>query len=483
MDFPAVTDAIHRLVFDWPAFLVFTAAALALTVVLRGVQFARAGLIARETLGAIRERNLGASGQVSAFQATMISLCGTVGTGSIVGVTTAILLGGPGAVLWMWAFGLLGMALKFSEATLAVHFRRVYGDGSTSGGPFEVISRGLRQPWLGRAFAVLCVAAAVGAGNLTQVSATATSLQANFSLAPILTGFGLAAVVLAIIGGGPVRIARTAQVLFPTMLVVYAAGALLLIVRNASVLPGALGGVFANAFSFDAASSGLAAYTVLQVIATGVGRGIVVTGAGLGVSSVAHAQAQVDHPVRQGFWGVAEVLVALVVSTLTALTVLCVPDVWRNNLTGVPAEIVATVFRDLGATREGGMVTGYNASMTALGGGVLSVSIALFTVATMIAWAFYAEEAAGHLFGDAVRWPFRLAWAGVAFLAPLGDFGGLLAFSEALLGLMALPNLVAVVTLAPVVAGLTRGFFRGEPYLAPGEAPREPITLELLDLA
>ncbi len=468
MDFASV---LRLIAFDWPLFLVVLLVAIFYTIITRGVQFSKVGLIARETLGAIRERHLNSTGRITAFQATMIALCGTVGTGSIVGVSAGILIGGPGALLWLWLFGLLSMALKFAEATLAVHYRRVYTDGSTFGGPFVYIARGLHRRGggiLGGVFAVLAVLAAFSIGNLAQVSGAATALDASFDIPSVVWSLLLAGLTLIIIGGGSVRIARTAQVLFPLMVVFYAVMALALVLKNIGGLGGALISVFSNALNFQAAAAGGAAYGAQVIISQGLGRGIFATSAGLGVSSIAHAQAQVDHPVRQGFWGVVEVAVALVISSLTALAMLSVPGLWQNNLSGAPAEVIRTVFSGLGANFDShGMMTGSNDLLVTLGSGGLAVAIALFALATMIAWAFYAEEAATYLLGEVVRWPIRLMWAAVAFLAPVvvSDYGSFLGGVEVLVGLMAIPNIAALALLHPIVASLTRGFFLGEPYV------------------
>ncbi|NJK45880.1 MAG: sodium:alanine symporter family protein [Pleurocapsa sp. SU_196_0] len=252
-------NLLRLVAFDWPLFLVVLALAAFYTIITKAIQFSRAGLIARETLGAIRERNLGSSGQITAFQATMIAMCGTVGTGSIIGVTAGILLGGPGAVLWLWIFALLSMALKYGEATLSVHFRRVYTDGSTFGGPFVYIARGLGGrigAAIGGLFALLAILAAFGVGNLAQVSGAATTLDASFNVPSVIWSFALSVLVLLVIGGGPKRIARTAQILFPVMVVLYAVLALALMLKNITGLGGAFVSIFSNALSFQAAGAG-----------------------------------------------------------------------------------------------------------------------------------------------------------------------------------------------------------------------------------
>ncbi len=471
-------ELLRTLILVVPLFL----AAILYTIISGGIQFAKLGLIITETIGAIRERHFGSSGQITAFQATMVALCGTVGTGSIVGVTAGILLGGPGAVLWMWIFGILAMALKYGEVVLALHLRRIYSDGSILGGPFMYISRGILPAplgkFLGAAFSVLAIIAAFALGNLAQISGATTALEASFDLRPVFSSLILAIVVLIIIGGGATRIARVAQVLFPLMLGIYAVLAIGLILKNFAMLPSAFISIFTNAFSYSTAAAGGAGYAILTIVSQGFARSIFATSAGFGVSSIAHAQAQVDHPVRQGFWGVVEVFVALVVSSLTALAVLTVPAVWQGMGEAIPAETVTSAFRDLGS-----FGTNFNDQLAGVGTGTLAVVITLFAIATTIAWALYAEEAFGHLFGDGLRWSVRLVWVGMVFLAPfiVAEYGTFLSGTEFLLAIMAIPNIIALFILMPVVRQLTQSFFQGEFYQAPDTPTARPVTQDGYD--
>ncbi len=457
-------------------------AAILYTVISGGIQFSKLGLIISETLGAIRERHFGSSGQITAYQATMIALCGTVGTGSIVGVTSGILLGGPGAIFWMWVFGFLAAALKYGEVVLAQHLRRIYSDGSILGGPFLYIARGVIPAALGKVlgagFALLAIIAAFALGNLAQISGATTALEASFELRPVFSSLILAVLVLLIIGGGATRIARVAQVLFPLMLAVYSVLALSLIIKNIGVLPSAIASIFTSVLSFNAAAAGGTGYALFAVISQGFARSIFANGAGLGVSSIAHAQAQVDHPVRQGFWGVVEVSVAMVVSSLTALAVLTVPAVWQGMGEAIPAETITSAFRSLGV-----IGTNFNVQLAGIGTGAFAVVLTLFAIATTIAWAFYAEEAFGFLFGDGMRWSLRLVWVGMIFLAPfmVVDFSAFLVSAEVLLAIMAIPNIIALFILMPVVQKLTRGFFNGEFYQPPDMPTPRPVTQDVYD--
>ncbi len=441
-------DQLGSWVWGLEMMLVFLAVGLYLSVRTGFIQFSKAGVIFRETIGAIRERALGGDGQISPYQATMIALGATLGSGNIIGVTSAILLGGPGAIFWMWMAALVGMATKFAEATLAVHFRQRFADGSVSGGPMYYISRGLGLPWLGGIFAILAAIAAFGIGNVTQVSALSGALYENAGIPPVWTGLFVAVVVAFVLAGGVVRIAKFAQLLVPFMVVLYLLAALAALVLHAGNLIPAFLSIFSSAFSVHAGVAGGVGFTIQQMIKAGVGRGIFSNEAGLGSAPIAHAQAQVDHPVRQGFWGVVEVFVdTIVVNTFTALVVLSAAS-WSKG--GLPEDVLYGSFGVLGAGLR-----------------IMPLVLALFVFTTVVSWAFYGEESAVFLLGEGIRWPYRLAYIVMAFVGGLGSFGTLVKISDTMNGLMAVPNLIALVVLGGLVAKLTRGFFSGEPWRPP----------------
>jgi len=441
-------NQINGWVWGFEMMLVFLGVGLYLTVRSGFIQFARIGVVLRETIGAIRERTLGGGGEISPFQATMIAMGATIGIGNIVGVTAAILAGGPGAIFWMWIAALVGMATKFAEATLAVHFRRRFADGSVSGGPMHYIARGLGLPWLGGLFAVFAAVAAFGIGNVVQVSAIAGTLETQLHIAPAWTGLFAGLVVAVVLAGGVRRIAYFAQTLVPLMVLFYLILAVSVLVLNAAGLWPALRSIFESAFSLQAGFGGAVGVATIEMIKAGVGRGIFSNEAGLGSAAIAHAQAQVDHPVRQGFWGVMEVFVdSIVINTFTALVVLST-GAWTAG--GTPYEVLGQGF--------GGIVSAQ---------ALLAVALALFAFTTLISWAFYGEESATFLFGEGIRWPYRLAYVVMAFVGGLGSFTALIKFSDTMNGLMAIPNLIALVLLGGVVAKLTRGFFSGEPWTPP----------------
>ncbi|GEM89740.1 alanine/glycine:cation symporter family protein [Oceanithermus desulfurans] len=441
-------NQINGWVWGFEMMLVFLAVGLYLTVRSGFIQFARIGVIFRETLGAIRERTLGSGGEISPFQATMIAMGATIGIGNIVGVTAAILAGGPGAIFWMWIAALVGMATKFAEATLAVHFRRQFADGSVSGGPMYYIARGLGLPWLGGLFAVFAAVAAFGIGNVVQVSAIAGTLETQLHIAPAWTGLLAGLVVAVVLAGGVRRIAYFAQTLVPLMILFYLVLAVAVLALNAAGIWPALRSIFESAFSLQAGFGGAVGVATIEMIKAGVGRGIFSNEAGLGSAAIAHAQAQVDHPVRQGFWGVMEVFIdSIVINTFTALVILST-GAWMAG--GTPYEVLGQGF--------GGIVSAQT---------LLAVALALFAFTTLISWAFYGEESATFLFGEGIRWPYRLAYVVMAFVGGLGSFTTLIKLSDTMNGLMAIPNLIALLLLGGVVARLTRGFFSGEPWTPP----------------
>lgn len=450
MDILAWNETLNRIVFGFPMKLVYLLVG-AYLVIFRIRWFSAPLRMARvafsETLGAIRERAYGFGSQITPYQATMVALSATLGTGHLLGMLAAVLVGGPGAVFWMWVGYFFGTGTKFAEATLAVHYRRRFADGSVSGGPMYYLSRGLpRLRFLGHLFAFFAAVAAFGIGNLSQAGAVGGALV-PLGAPPALVGLFLALLVGLVLGGGIVRVARFAQVVVPLKLLLFLVALGPLLVLYAGRIPEALALVFQAAFTPEAALGGAAGYSLFAVINAGLGRGIFANEAGLGSAAIAHAQAQVDHPVRQGFWGVTEMLVSFLVTSLTALTFVA-SGLWREG--GSAAEAAQALFQ-----------------AHPLGGVVLALTVAVFALGTMVSLGFYGEEAAAFLLGEGVRWPYRLAFAVLAFVGPLGGLEAFLAVSDTLNGLMALPNLLGLVLLGGVVGRLVYGFFRGEPWIPP----------------
>ncbi|MDT7920204.1 MAG: amino acid carrier protein [Meiothermus sp.] len=457
MDLLALNDYINRAVYGEWMMLVFILVGLYLSLRTGFVQFGRLGTALRETLGAIRERFLSFGGQITPFQAAMVAVSATIGTGHIIGMVGAVVLGGPGALLWMWIAYLVGMATKFAEAVLAVHFRRQYTDGSVLGGPMVYIRYGLgpRMAWLAALFALFTAIAAFGIGNLSQAGAVGAALAQEFDLPPAITGLLVALLVGVLLAGGIRSVARFAQMVVPLKLVLFLVAILPLLLMHLQNLPAALALIVSSALSFQAAAGGVAGAAVslglAEILKAGVGRGIFANEAGLGSAAIAHAQAQVDHPVRQGFWGLTEMLLSLTVTTLMALTFIA-SGLWQSYLGGDRVEAARALFAE-----------------HPLGVALLGLLLAVFALGTMVSWGFYGEEGAAYLFGEGIRWPYRLTFATFAFVGPLGGLAALTSVADTLNGLMAIPNLIALLALGGLVGRLVREFFSGMPWQPPQE--------------
>ncbi|MGQ9692178.1 MAG: alanine/glycine:cation symporter family protein [Thermaceae bacterium] len=449
MDILAVNETLNRLVYGLPMKLFFLLVGAYLGI-FRIPWFRLPLRVLRitfiETFGSIRERAFGFGGQITPFQAAMVALSATVGTGHLLGMLAAVLLGGPGAVFWMWVGYFLGTGTKFAEATLAVHYRRRFKDGSVAGGPMYYLSRGLPGLRLmGGLFAFFVAVSAFGGGNLAQGAALGGVLSPW--VPPGLLGLSLGILVVVLLGGGIRRVALFAQVVVPLKLLLFLLAILPLLFLHVGKLGQALALVLQAAFTPEAALGGAAGYTLFSAIDAGLGRGIFANEAGLGSASIAHAQAMVDHPVRQGLWGVMEMLVSWLVTSLTALAFIA-SGLWQTA--GSATEAAQALFQ-----------------AHPLGGAALAATVAVFALGTMVSWGFYGEEAAAYLLGEGIRWPYRLAFGVFALAGPLGGLEGFLAVSDTLGSLTALPNLLGLVLLGGVVQRLVQGFFQGEAWRPP----------------
>jgi AGCS family alanine or glycine:cation symporter len=433
---------INGYVWGWPMIVLLLGTGFVLTVLTGAVQFRYLGLALREVLGKITQKGA-APGSVSPFQAVATALASTVGVGNIAGVATAISLGGPGALFWLWLSGVLGMCTKFCEIVVALHYREPDAAGVMRGGAMYILRQGLGLPWLGTVFAGLVSLAAFGIGNMVQANSVADSLRASFGVAPWVTGIVIAAVTAAVILGGIRRIGEVTEVLVPVMALIYLAGGLVVLVRYAGELPAALGLVFEGAFSGTAATGAFAGSTVMLALRYGVARGLFSNEAGLGSAPMVHAAARTDHPVRQGLYGIFEVFVdTLLVCTTTGLVIL-VTDSWRDGSTG--AALAGQAFS-----------TGLPGTW---GNVVVTTSLVLFAFSTVIGWSYYGETAIVYLFGVRAALPYRLVWLVFIFLGAIGSLHLVWDVADTLNGLMAVPNLIAVLASIPLLLRLQREFF------------------------
>lgn len=387
----------------------------------------------------------GGEGDVKPFNALMTALSATVGTGNIAGVATAIALGGPGAVFYMWVIAFLGMATKYAEAVCAVKYRETDANGKFVGGPMYYLRNGVGGKVgmvLGVAFAIFGAIAAFGIGNGAQINSMAAVLSDSFGIPTLATGIVIAALVGFVILGGIKRIADVAGKLVPAMIVLYIGAGLLVIILNAAKIPEAFGLIFTYAFTPAAATGGFAGAAVAAAIRFGVARGVFSNEAGLGSAAIAHAAAKTNNPVKQGVIAMMGVFIdTIIVCTITALCILT-SGVWTSGANGA--------------------VLTSNAFAASFGGGnyVVAISLAIFSFTTLLGWSYYGERCWQYLFKEKSVMIYRIMWvvAIVWFANQKVDFVWNL--SDTLNGLMAIPNLIGLLILSPIVFKLTKEYFK-----------------------
>jgi len=389
-----------------------------------------------------RSRTAAGEGDISPFQALTTALAATIGTGNIAGVATAIYLGGPGAIFWMWVCALVGMATKYAEAVLAVKYRHLLPDGSMQGGPMRYIAEGLGLKWLGWLFALFGSIAAFGIGSMVQSNSVAVALTATWGIPPVGTGIVLALLTGVVIIGGIRRIGKVTEKLVPVMGVAYVLGALVILALNASALPGAFALIFSHAFAPAAASGGFAGAAVSAAVRFGVARGVFSNEAGLGSAPIAHAAARTNSPVRQGLIAMTGVFFdTVIVCSMTALVILST-GAWTSGETSSALTYLA-----------------FESALPGPGGLIVTIGIAIFAYSTMIGWAYYGEECIEYLFGLRARTPYRYLFCLLIAVGAFQKVGFVWDFSDTMNGAMAIPNLIGLLGLSGVVVATTREAF------------------------
>lgn len=381
-------------------------------------------------------------GDISPFQALMTALSATIGTGNIAGVATAIFLGGPGAVFWMWITALFGMATKYGEAVLAVKYREVDARGKRVGGPMYYIKNGLGDnwKWLGFLFALFGTIAAFGIGNMVQSNSVADVLNSNFNINPMLTGIVLAILVGLVILGGIKRIGEVAGKLVPIMAIAYVAGSLLVIFANFGQVGNAFKLIFSSAFSGTAATGGFAGAAVWAAIRFGVARGVFSNEAGLGSAPIAHAAAQTNDPVRQGMIGMLGTFIdTIIICTMTALVIL-LTGAWASGETG--ASLSALAYGE-----------GFNG-----GNYIVTFGLVIFAFTTLLGWSYYGERCAEFIFGENIIIPYRILWVAAILTGAIIKLNFVWLLADVMNGFMAIPNLIALALLSPVIFKITKEY-------------------------
>ncbi|MDO9041777.1 MAG: sodium:alanine symporter family protein [Desulfocapsaceae bacterium] len=411
---------------------------LYLTVILRGMQFRALP----HALRLIWHKEHAGDGDISHFAALMTALAATVGIGNIVGVATAISLGGPGAVFWMWMTGLVGMATKYAEAVLAVKYREK-GEHGMRGGPMYYLAKGAGLPKLGWIFALFTALATFGIGNMTQANAVATIFQSTFNIEPWLTGTVLMLLTGLVILGGIKSIGRFTSFLVPFMIVGYVGASLVVLALNASEIPHALALIFYHAFTPIAASGGFAGSVVAASMRYGIARGVFSNESGLGSAPIAAAAARTRDPVKQALVSMTQTFIdTLVVCTMTAMVILT-SHAWLEGV--APGQLTSVSFGEtLGHT---GVV-------------IVAVATALFAYSTLIGWNYYGEKAIEYLAGRRAIAPYRVVFVVVVIVGAMMKLEFVWNFSDLMNGMMAIPNIVGLLLLSKVVKEETERYFK-----------------------
>ena len=428
-----------------------------LTIRLGGLQFTK--LIAALRLAFFERKDAGAKGgDISQFQALTTALAATVGTGNIVGVATAIAVGGPGALFWMWVTALLGMASKYSEAFLGVRFRSKDAKGEVSGGPQYYLQRGIRGgfgKFLALFFAIAAVIASFGIGNMTQGNSIATNVEGSFGVPVWITGAVLAVMTLLVLVGGIKSIGRVTSALVPVMILFYVLGALYILVVNVVDIPEAFGLIFTSAFTGHAAAGGFLGSTLILAVQMGVARGIFSNESGMGSAAIAAAAANTTHPVRQGLVSMTQTFIDTIIVVSCTGLVIITTGVWDQG------EETAGVMTNLAFGH--GLPGEY-------GGMIVTVGLVLFAYSTILGWAYYGERNVERLFGRRGVMPYRVFFSVVVFIGATVPLSLVWTFSDLANGLMALPNLVGLLILSGLIARETRHYLRNDPQLRADKA-------------
>jgi AGCS family alanine or glycine:cation symporter len=446
-------DAIVGFVWGPAMLVLLLGTGLYYTVAMRFMPIRRIGTAFR-LLGRGRRPSETEKGDITPFQSLMTALSATIGTGNIAGVGTAIALGGPGAVFWMWVTALVGMATKYAEAVLAVKYREVDPRGRHVGGPMYYIKNGLgrRWAWLGFLFALFAAIAAFGIGNTVQSNSVTAVVSANFGIPNWITGLVMAALTFLVIIGGVKRIAGVAEFLVPIMAIAYVGGGLLIVLFNFADVPAGLQFIVQEAFTDTAATGGFAGAAVWAALRFGVARGIFSNEAGLGSAAIAHAAARANDPVRQGMVAMLGTFIdTIIVCTITALVIVTVH---------VPVEMADGSTQMLAAWASG--ETGAELSALAFGAGlpggtwIVTLGLMTFAFTTILGWSYYGERAAEYLFGVKVILPYRYVWVVFVFIGSVVQLNLVWTIADIMNALMAVPNLIALLLLSGTVLALTR---------------------------
>lgn len=384
-----------------------------------------------------------AGGDISNFSALMVAMAATIGTGNIIGVGTAIALGGPGAVFWCWLTGVFGVATKYAEALLSVKYRYKTSDGTMIGGPMVVIEKALKMKWLSVFFCIATICAAFGIGNMTQANSVSTLMQENFGVSTYVTGFIMAALIGLVTMGGIKWLSRVCEVFVPIMAVIYIIGCVAILLLNYTWIDGALLLILKSAFSLEAVGGGFAGGGIMLAMRYGISRGLFSNESGMGSAPIVSAAAKTDNAVKQ----------ALVSSTATFwdTVIICA-------LTGIVLVSSVLAYPDIDFS-DGAILTSMAfGKLHAWGNGLLTIALLSFVFSTILGWSYYAERCVEHLGGKKILLAFRIIWSVAVFIGCVAKLDLVWVFSDCANALMAVPNLVSLLLLSGIVASETKKY-------------------------
>lgn len=434
-------NEIRDLIWGIPLIVLLVGTGVYLTFLLKGLQFKQ--LSYSIWLSFIKRKEDKSEGDITHFQALMTALAATVGTGNIAGVATAIAIGGPGALFWMWITGLFGMATKYAEAVLAVKYRIKDRNGNMSGGPMYYLANGMNLKWLGALFAVFAAVAAFGIGNMVQSNSVADAVKYSFNIPVEVTGIILALGTGLVLLGGIKSIGRVTGILVPFMIIFYFLAALVVVIIHFDQIPLVISQVLVEAFTDTAAVGGFSGATIMLTIRSGISRGVFSNESGLGSAPIAAAAAQTKHPVTQALVSMTQTFIdTIIICSMTGFAIL-VSDVLQTGSTG--ATLTQKAFKTALPGQWGGIV--------------VSIGLIFFAYSTILGWSYYGEKSLEYLFGEKSVKPYRLLFVIFVFVGAVVKLDLVWTVADIMNGLMALPNLVALLGLSGIVAAETKNYF------------------------
>lgn len=448
-----INDILNRFIWGDGMLLLIIGTGVYLTVRTFFFQFRKFGLIMKETIVSVfRNRSVTKSSDkksISQFQALSTALAASMGTGNIAGVATALTLGGPGAIFWMWVSAIFGMMVTFGENVLGIYYRYKNKEEEWVGGPMVYIEKGLHCKWLGCIYAFLCVLASFGIGNMTQSNSIAEAMKTSFGAEPFICGIITAVIVGIILLGGMKRIGKITEMLVPFISLAYIICAVLIIVINKEAIPAAFKQIIDGAFGINAAVGGISGAVIKNAVSVGFRRGIFSNEAGLGSSALVHTASDEGEPVKQGMWAIFEVFVDTVICcTLTAFAILTSGVLGKTDTKGVLIDGSALV------------IEAFKSGFGQYAGIFVSVSIVLFAFATLLGWSFYGGKAAGYLFGERGKLYYRAVFIGMIICGAVTELRLVWGISDTLNGFMAVPNLIAVILLSNIIFSETKRYLK-----------------------